>query len=245
MQVLLTNDDGVEAPGLQAMHDSLTTFFEQAGQSVTLIVVAPDRGRSECSHTVTTTHDLLLTQTKPNWFHVDGTPVDCVRVALKLLCPDAAMVFSGVNAGANVGVDLLGSGTFAAAREAAILDRPAMAISHYRRPDMPRTWAHCQAWLTESLRRFCDVVLPTKPSILWNVNLPAVDPDGPIPETVRCMVEDQPLVRQGRLEPAGDPSCHRVEMRSDFHGRPRRVGSDVDVCFGGRISLSEIQPTLT
>lgn len=82
MRLLLTNDDGVDADGLQALHDSVRQCF---GEAVEIVVVAPDRGRSECGHSVTTGRALQIEQIRPDWMSVDGTPVDCVRAALGLL----------------------------------------------------------------------------------------------------------------------------------------------------------------
>lgn len=265
MQFLLTNDDGIEAPGLAALHRSVTQFVESHSFPETKIwVVAPDRGRSECGHSVTTTHDLRLTEVRTGWFSLDGTPVDCVRVALACLCPDVDAVFSGINAGANVGIDLLVSGTFAAAREAAILGKPAMAISHYRRPDIAKTWDHTPGWLDDPIDRFLNrdhdktdqrqektVPMPA----IWNVNLPAIDPTR-IPKTKICLVDQHTLQRTVSLNSAPhisgtlpsspaakNESIHRhVRMISDFHGRPRTPGSDVDRCFAGDLTISQISP---
>ena len=127
LRILLTNDDGIDAPGLEALCDAVQRSI---GESVDVTVVAPDRGRSECGHSITTGRPLNVLQRRPRWFAVDGTPVDCVRVALHSICPDVNAVISGVNSGANLGVDLMVSGTFAAAREAAIERGPAIAVSH-------------------------------------------------------------------------------------------------------------------
>lgn len=271
-QLILTNDDGVDAPGLAALHQCLTEFLVARGQigDWSITVIAPDRGRSECSHSVTTGRDLTLVEVRPNWFSLDGTPVDCVRVALSVLQPDAAAVLSGINAGANVGVDLLVSGTFAAAREAAVQGRPAIAVSHYRKPDVERTWEHTPRWLAPVLDSFWAQIDSaasqdrdvSQPGVapLWNVNLPAIDPTHPGPEVVDCHVDPRPMVRHGVLEtwavsssisppastdPAPDAGTRRVQLRSDFHGRPRDPGSDIDACFGGKISRSRVRPHLT
>ena len=99
MRVLLTNDDGIEADGLLALHKSVQQCF---GNDVEIMVVAPDRGRSECGHSVTTNRALKINQLRPGWLAVDGTPVDCVRAAFGSLQQEFDLVFSGVNAGANL-----------------------------------------------------------------------------------------------------------------------------------------------
>jgi 5'-nucleotidase len=236
LKILLTNDDGIEASGLSALYRSVRKHF---GDSVEVIVVAPDRGRSECGHSVTGTRPLNFAEVKEGWISVDGTPVDCVRAAFASLAPDAQMVISGVNAGANLGVDLLVSGTFAAAREAAFHGIPAMAVSHYRRSDVPSTWDHVPQWLAETLSEFtaaADSAADQEHAILWNVNLPAIDPSQSTPPKIRCPVDSRPLIRSARLDGA------MMHLEYDFHSRPREVGCDVEHCFSGLITISELIP---
>ena len=251
MHFLLTNDDGVDAPGLSALHQSVSDFIRNNAvwASAKLTVVAPDRGRSECGHSVTTGHDLELKQIREGWYSLNGTPVDCVRVALATVSTDVTAVFSGINQGANVGVDLFVSGTFAAAREATIMGHPAIAISHYRRPEITKSWDHASQWLTRPLEMWLEQLQQSQDNStppLWNLNLPAIDPAGPLPEIAECLVETQPMVREAQLHTVSNSnSVHRVAMTSDFHGRPRAPGSDVDQCFGGRISISKLTPHVT
>ena len=154
-------------------------------------------------------------------------------------------MLSGVNSGANLGIDLAVSGTFAAAREAAISGIPAAAVSHYRRPGVARSWEHVTDWTRLTLQEFVERIADrndsvTKPSHapLWNVNLPAADPSGPLPDRRRCGVDPSPLVRRGvRHQDA-------VTFEVDFHGRPRRAGLDVDQCFSGFLTISELSPMI-
>ncbi len=237
MRVLLTNDDGIEADGLLALHKSVQHCFRG---DVEIMVVAPDRGRSECGHSVTTNRPLEIEQVRRGWLAVDGTPVDCVRAAFGTLQQNFDFVLSGVNAGANLGVDLLVSGTFAAAREAAMHGIPAMAISHYRHPELPRTWDHVPFWVADILQEFREKAEVRKAcseddatNMLWNVNLPAILPETNAPPTVRCGVDAKPMIRQSLLEGKS------LRFTSDFHGRPREPGSDVDRCFNGNLTISE------
>lgn len=237
MRVLLTNDDGIEASGLRALHESVRHSF---GDDVEIVVVAPDRGRSECGHSVTTGRALIVEQVRPDWFSVDGTPVDCVRAGLALQ-GKVDVVISGVNAGANLGVDLLVSGTFAAAREAAMHGVPAMAVSHYRHPDIPKTWDHVPVWMAATMKEFCAKVSAchavadgSTANMLWNVNLPAILPEIHLPPLVRCPVDTRPMVRQAAFD------GKQLHFASDFHARPRDSGSDVDRCFGGDMTITEL-----
>ncbi len=244
MHVLLTNDDGIDAPGLQALFQSVASMIQRDDQ---ITVVAPDRGRSECGHSVTTGRTLVCKEVDAGWFSLDGTPVDCVRAARAAIASDVDAVISGINAGANLGIDLLVSGTFAAAREAAVQGLPALAVSHYRRPEIPKTWDHCTDWLSETMAEFLDEVRAQnaidRDPILWNVNLPAIEPSAVIPRRVECRVDHHPMERTGMLvRLTGDTTAYEVPMQSEFHGRPRGEGNDVERCFGGDITISRLSP---
>jgi len=121
--ILLTNDDGIEAEGLRTLEDALAGLAQ-------LVVVAPDQERSAVSHGLTLHSPLSLKEVKPDHYIVNGTPADCVIHALRNLFvqfPD--MVISGINHGANLGDDIMYSGTVAAAREASAHGIPALALS--------------------------------------------------------------------------------------------------------------------
>src|SRR5947209_8170414 len=99
MKLLLTNDDGIDAPGLQAL-------FEAARHVGDPVVVAPATALSGCSHRVTTDGPIRYALRQPSRYVVEGTPADCVRVARHRLAPDAAWVLSGINCGGNLGADV-------------------------------------------------------------------------------------------------------------------------------------------
>ena len=123
MKILLSNDDGYKAPGLEMMADSLQDIAD-------LIVVAPELDRSGASNSLTLTSPVRA-HTEPNGFiRVDGTPTDCVHLAITgLLEEEPDMVIAGINSGANMGDDVLYSGTVAAATEGRFLGLPAIAVS--------------------------------------------------------------------------------------------------------------------
>ena len=232
MQILLTNDDGIDAPGLRALYEAVSHAFRV--HSPEILVFAPDRERSECSHSVTGGPFEVL-ETKPGWYSVTGTPADCVRVALHTTAPSPTFVFSGVNAGANLGVNTMVSGTVAAAREAMVHGRNSMSISHYRRPDVAKTWDHVPRWLENVLQDFAARAQDPsqEQTLFWNVNLPAIEPTSD-PPVERCVVDNCPLERVARTD------GKLVSFDLDFHGRPRNPGSDVDRCFSGSITVSEL-----
>src|SRR5690606_14760928 len=134
MKILLTNDDGIDARGLALLQ-------EIASRRAEVVVVAPDRHLSGCRPRVVTDEDLVLTQTGPSRYSLSGTPADCVRIGLLHVVPDADWVLSGVNDGGNLGVDTYLSGTVAGAREAALFERPAMALSQYRKGRGEKDWS--------------------------------------------------------------------------------------------------------
>jgi 5'-nucleotidase len=123
MRVLIANDDGLDAVGIQ----TLAAYLQQ---EYAILVVAPDRNRSGASNSLTLNRPVQPIQVKAHHYRVDGTPTDCVNLALSgVIDGDVDLVVSGINHGANLGDDVIYSGTVAAAMEARHLGRPALAIS--------------------------------------------------------------------------------------------------------------------
>lgn len=224
--LLLTNDDGIEAPGLEALRSAA----EGLGRCV---VVAPTGPFSGCGHRVTTHGPIAVTPRGEDRLAVEGTPADCVRLALHHLVPGFTWVLSGINAGGNLGTDVYHSGTVAAVREGVIHGRPGIAFSQYIARGRPIDWARAAAWtravLVELLGR------PWEPGTFWNVNLPHLPPGSPDPTVVFCPLDPSPLPLSYRVEGEGAVYC------GDYHLRPRRPSSDVDVCFRGQIAVSLIR----
>jgi 5'-nucleotidase len=168
MRILVTNDDGYLAGGIQ----TLQRAAEMLGSDVR--VVAPDREQSATSHSLTLHYPLRVRQAGERVQVVDGTPTDCVMLAVAELFEKPDFVLSGVNHGGNLGDDVLYSGTVAAAMEATILGIPAVAIS-YTGSDVENigAWTDVLARLLRQLLVRDDFPKET----LLNVNLPAVPPD--------------------------------------------------------------------
>lgn len=123
MRILVSNDDGVYAPGIRALAQEMASIAE-------IVVVAPDRNRSGASNSLTLSRPLHVKQLENGHYCVEGTPTDCVHLALTgFLEQNIDVVVSGINAGANLGDDILYSGTVAAAMEGRYLGLPAMAFS--------------------------------------------------------------------------------------------------------------------
>lgn len=224
MTFILTNDDGIDAPGLHALLKAVN------GKA---ILIAPKQECSGCSHRVTTKEGIHVEKRSQTAYAVGGTPADCIRLAISHLCPDVKWVLSGINWGGNVGVDIYISGTVAAVREAAFHGIPAIAISHYRKGKLNVDWELAAHWaaivLDELLSR------PLAPGSFWNVNLPHLLPGAPAPQIVFCPPSRQPL-----------PLKYRVEGEyfyyiGDYASRERAPGTDVDVCFSGNIAVTQLR----
>ena len=135
MLILLTNDDGIRAPGLVAMYRELTRLGE-------VHVVAPETVQSATGHGITLSTPLLtqrvMVEDTFTGVSVDGRPADCVKLAVARILPRRPdLVISGINSGANVGINVIYSGTVAAAIEAAFLGLPSVALSLYLRSEIP------------------------------------------------------------------------------------------------------------
>src|SRR2546430_456977 len=170
MKFVLTNDDGIDAPGLAALLAAVTRLGQ--GEPV---VVAPSDALSGCSHRVTTDTPLIVEARGDRRYAVRGTPADCVRVALLRAAPDADWILSGVNAGGNLGADVYLSGTVAAAREATLHGKPAVAFSQYRKRAVPFDWGRTAVWAAHVLGDL--IQRPWSPGVLWNVNFPHLGAD--------------------------------------------------------------------
>jgi 5'-nucleotidase len=226
MKLLITNDDGIDAPGIAAL-------FQVAARIGEPIIVAPTDALSGCSHRVTTHRPLRVCENQAGRFAVNGTPADCVRLGLHKLAPEAAWVLAGINEGGNLGADVYHSGTVAAVREAVLNGRPGIAVSHYRKKHGPIDWNQAADWIAPILRDL--IARPLAPGGFWNINLPHLEPGSPTPEVVFCPLDPAPLPIGFRQE--GD-DWHYV---GDYHSRRRQLGSDVDVCFRGKIAVTEMR----
>ena len=224
--LLLTNDDGIEAPGLRA----LSRATEGLGHRR---VIAPSGPWSGRGHAVTTDAPFCVEAREEDWLAVDGTPADCVRVGLHHLATEAGWVVAGINAGGNLGADVHHSGTVAAAREAVLHGRPAVAISHYIARGRAIDWDSA----ARRAGRVLELLLarPWEPGSFWNVNLPHPGPEAGEPEIVECPLDPSPLPLNFRVD--GDS----VRYAGDYQARARRPGHDIEVCFGGQISLTLVR----
>jgi 5'-nucleotidase len=225
MKLLLTNDDGIEAPGLQAL-------LEAAVKVGKPIVIAPARALSGCSHRVTTDQPIRVEQRHSAHYAVEGTPADCVRVALHEIATDIDCVLSGINAGGNLGADVHHSGTVAAVREAVLHGRRGIAVSQYSKKGLPIDWQRAARWIVPILQDLLG--RPWTGGTFWNINLPHLEATHLDPDVVFCKLDPAPLPvsfrRDGEL----------FHYDANYHGRQRETGTDVDVCFRGMIAVTSI-----
>src|SRR6266436_9875245 len=169
-RILISNDDGIGSPGIKLLE-------KIAGElSTDVWVVAPELEQSGASHSLTSRRPLRLQELGHQRYSVDGTPTDCVLLAVKRLLRDHPpdLVLSGINGGSNVGEDLTYSGTVAAAMEATLLGIPAMALSQDFRAGQDVPWQTGEAFAPEVIRRL--LRLPWPDSTLFNINFPGVPP---------------------------------------------------------------------
>lgn len=168
MEILCTNDDGYLATGLRVL-------ARAAGGLGDVSIVAPDREQSATSHSLTLHHPLRARSASDGALVVDGTPTDCVILAVNALLDERPdVVLSGVNHGPNMGDDVLYSGTVAAAMEATVVGIPAVALSYTGEdPQAIGSWEGILAELLRDLIHRRDVPRDT----LFNVNLPPIPPD--------------------------------------------------------------------
>src|ERR1044071_3314743 len=165
MNILVTNDDGILAPGLALLAD----VCREVG---TVTVVSPDREQSGTSHSLTLHRPLRPTRRPDGAWQVDGTPTDCVMLAIQALMPEPPdFVFSGVNHGPNMGEDVLYSGTVSAAMEAVVLGIPGIAISFAGRND--ELLLGYEALIAGLVKRIATLeAFP--PNTILNINLPPI-----------------------------------------------------------------------
>ncbi len=226
MQLLLTNDDGIDAPGLAALAASLSHLGQIA-------IVAPDTHLSGCSHQVSVDRPLQATKVGDNRFAVDGTPADCTRLGLSHLVPDVDWVLAGINDGGNLGVDVFMSGTVAAVREAALMGKSAIAFSQFRRNRRQFDWPRASAMVELVIGQLLELSL--EPGGFWNVNFPDLDGDAGEPDVVFCPRDSNPLPIHYEIRDDG------FHYRGDYQERERHPGTDVDVCFNGNIAVTQLR----
>jgi 5'-nucleotidase len=259
MRILLTNDDGIRAPGIIAMHEALLDPDAKAhgpigGRDSVVHTVAPLHVQSATGHGVTFHKPLMVSeaQVTPRFggTAVDGRPADCVKLAVSTLWPDRFgrgtrpdLVISGMNAGANVGVNVIYSGTVAAAIEAAFLGVPSIAVSLHLGKGKPRfDIAAARA------RHVIDLILkdglPDRHECL-SINIPITEGSGPMPPIRVCPQNAHGLVDlyEKRVSPINETYYWAAGHGLDFHNTDE--GTDVDWLMRRCITVTPLHYDLT
>jgi 5'-nucleotidase len=233
MRILLSNDDGYLARGLVALRDTLSDLAE-------VTVVAPDRNRSGASNSLTLESPLRVTDHGDNVYSVNGTPTDCVHVAITgLLDEEPDMVIAGVNHGANLGDDVLYSGTVAAAMEGRFLGLPAVAVS------LVLDGREAFDTATRFVRQLVDQLEaePLPKDMILNVNVPD------LPFENIAAVKSTRLGFRHKSEPvicATDPRSQPIYwIGAAGGGQDTGPGTDFDAIANGQISVTPLRVDLT
>ena len=246
VRVLLTNDDGIEAAGLQALRRALVALPD-----VQLAVVAPDGNRSAMARSITTRRPLWVREVAFDdgtiGYATDGTPVDCVRLAnLGLIDGFAAeVVVSGINHGSNLGDDITYSGTVAAALEAIVLGLPGIAVSQQSvareldfRAGSEFRFEPAAQFTARIVAELADVPLP--PGTLLNVNVPGNEPHGV--EVVRL---GKRVYRDALSLVQETADRRRYWIYGEADRSPEETGTDLAAIADGRIAVTPLHFDLT
>lgn len=236
-RILICNDDGIESRGIKL----LARIAQRLSNDVW--VVAPEQEQSGASHSLTLHRPLRARKLGPRRYAVDGTPTDCVLLAVNAVLKDKRpdLVLSGINGGGNMGEDVTYSGTVAAAMEASLLGLKAIALSQHIAEDGAANWAAGEAWAPKVIRRLA--ALPWPPETLYNVNFPDLPP-GKIKGVVAAAQGGRKIGDHllERVDPRGRPYYWIGPQRDEEHTRP---GSDVRAVAEGKVAVTPIFLDLT
>lgn len=231
--VLLTNDDGVYSPGLEALFRALDPIAE-------VWVYAPDRERSAVGHGISLHLPLRVKKLRDRWHMLDGTPADCVLLAIRRLLgrkPD--LVVSGINNGANLGDDVTYSGTVAGAREAMLLGVPSIAVSDISYT--PQHWDTAGSVVRDIAQYVLEHGLPEE--TILNVNVPDLPLDQlkgiAITRMGRRIYEEEVLER---MDPRG-VAYYWIGGAAQDH--PFETGTDLEAVANGKVSITPLKRDYT
>ena len=233
MRILLSNDDGYFAPGLEALYHSLQELGD-------IVVVAPEQNRSGASNSLTLDRPLMLKKASNGFYFVNGTPTDCVHLAVTGMLeylPD--IIVSGINLGANMGDDTIYSGTVAAATEGFLLGIPSIAVSMASYEG--NNFSAAGRVVKDLINRF--VANPVKEPVLLNVNVPDV------PYELLKGVEITRLGRRHKAEPVIKMQSPRNEtvywVGAAGAAADAGPGTDFNAVERGFVSMTPLQIDLT
>jgi 5'-nucleotidase len=226
--ILLTNDDGINAPGLK-------TLYEGVKDLGTVYCIAPAKNQSASSHSFTLRKPIPVKQLRPGWFAVTGTPTDCVLISHHaLLNKSIDLLISGINDGPNLGDDVLYSGTVAAAIEGTLLGFPSMAVS-FEKPARNQTAAI--AIVRKLARRLLNRPLPGK--TLLNINIPCRPITGvKVTRLGKRIYQDMAV----RVKAPNGETCYQIDGEMDFK---ILRGTDFEAIHQGKVSITPLHLDMT
>jgi 5'-nucleotidase len=247
MRVLLTNDDGIEAEGLQTLRRALINL-----DGIELAVIAPDGNRSAMARSITTRRPLWVHEVDfgdgTHGYATDGTPVDCVRLAHLGLVEgfEAELVVSGINHGSNLGDDITYSGTVAAALEAIVLGLPGIAVSQQSsaleldfRQGTGYEFEAAAAFTSRLVAELEDVPLPE--GTLLNINVPGCEPEGvEVARLGKRLYSDELTLID---EASAGKRLYRIYGEASYH--QNETGTDLAAVERGLIAVTPIHFDLT
>jgi 5'-nucleotidase len=236
-RILVANDDGIHSPGLAALADVARSLSRDVW------VVAPENEQSASGHSLTLTVPLRIRQLDTRRFAVNGTPTDCVLLAVRHILgerrPD--LVLSGFNSGGNLGEDITYSGTVAAAMEATLLGIPAIALSQARASGKTPKWKTASAHAGKVIRRLAAADWPR--NVLINVNFPDITAKkvGGIAVTRQGRHKIGEMLTKG-VDPRGNPY---IWIGTERDEDPSFPGSDLQAIHARKISITPLCLDLT
>lgn len=230
MRILVTNDDGIFSEGIKELAEHLSEVGE-------VVVVAPDREQSASSHSLTLNRPLRIRQVREHWFTVDGTPTDCVNLAVQGLLKEKPpdLVVSGINFGVNLGDDVTYSGTVSAAFEANQNRLPGIAFS--QEIDEGFSFQRAAEMAKQLVGALIEEPLPR--DLLLNVNFPAVPSRGARWTRLGKRVYQQSVVEKV------DPKGRKYYWIAGTPEWTREEGTDHDALMDGRVSVTPLHLDLT
>jgi 5'-nucleotidase len=248
MRILITNDDGITAPGLEVLTQIAT---ELAGPKGEVTTVAPAFEQSGVGHCISYTHPMMISKLGPRRYAVEGSPADCVLVGLYEVLggrkPD--LVLSGVNSGNNAGENVLYSGTVGGAMEAALHGIPAIALSQYMGPKtgkLPQAFDAAATHGAALVRRMLDHAMWDSADyrLFYNVNFPPVAGADVLGQRVCPMGfrRDVAFGVQAQISPSGRKF---LWIKGGGQQTPTLPGTDVTLLLEGYITITPLRADLT
>jgi 5'-nucleotidase len=236
-RILITNDDGIRAPGLEVLRRVARKLSKDVW------VIAPETEQSAASHSLTLRRPLRIRRISSRRLAVDGTPTDCVLLAINHVLRDRPpdLILSGVNRGANLGEDVTYSGTIAAAMEGTLMGVPSIAFSQLCEDNHPVKWSTAEQFAPEIITRL--VAAPWPKNMFVNVNFP---------DLVVGSVRGIEVTAQGRRK-IGDELIKRTDPSGEDYywigsartEEARVAGTDLNAVLGGAISVTPLHLDLT